>query len=562
MSFVGVVRSSAAVLGAALIAAAPAGAAGNPKAAEAAKYGGTLVYMIPAASLPSFDAHRETTYAVIHSIRPFYSMLVRINPENPSSTTDFVCDVCTEMPQPTDDGKTYTFKIRDDVKFHNGDKMTAEDVAKSLNMIMFPPEGVLSPRSTNFVMVEDVTAPDPHTVVMHLKFPTSAFMPALASPFNVIYEKKVLDKDPHWYEQNIMGSGPFKFAGYEIGQSIEGVRNPDYYHKGQPYLDGFKGIYAAKQATQIDAIRADRAAAEFRGYPPAAMNELKEELGDKVKILESDWNCGSRLEINHKKKPFEDPRVRRALSLAIDRWGSAPALSRVANVKTVGTIVFPESPLAPTKEEMKEIPGLWPDIKKSRAEARRLLKEAGAENLQIELLNRNVDQPYKYVGIWVMDQWRKIGVSSTQRVVPTGPWFAARRSGDFEVNIGANCHDVVNPVIDIQPYLPNSYYPAQYGNFEDPKEVELYEKVLHETDPKKQHQAMLALVKEHATEAHDPFLLWWYRRVPLRSYVHGWKISPSHYINQDLANIWLSAPKCDECSASPPNAEKHAEATK
>ena len=139
-----------------------------------------------------------------------------------------------------------------------------------------------------------------------------------------------------------MGSGPFKFAGYEIGQSIEGVRNPDYYHKGLPYLDGFRGIYAAKQATQIDAIRADRAATEFRGYPPSAMNELKQELGDKIKVQESDWNCGSRLEINHKKKPFDDPRVRRALSLAIDRWGSAPALSEVANVKTVGTIVFPD----------------------------------------------------------------------------------------------------------------------------------------------------------------------------------------------------------------------------
>ena len=263
------------------------------------------------------------------------------------------------------------------------------------------------------------------------------------------------------------------------------MRNPDYYHKGQPFLDGFKGIYAPKQATQIDAIRSDRAAAEFRGYPPSAMNQLKQELGDQIKILESDWNCGSRLDINHKKKPFDDPRVRRALSLAIDRWGSAPALSEVADVKTVGTIVFPGSPLAPTKEEMKEIPGLWPDIEKSRAEARRLLKEAGVENLKIELLNRNVDQPYKYVGIWVIDQWHKIGVNATQRVVPTGPWFAAQRSGDFEVNVGANCHDVVNPVIDIQPYLPNSYYPAQYGNFEDPKEVELYEKVLHETDPDK-----------------------------------------------------------------------------
>ena len=77
--------------------------------------------------------------------------------------------------------------------------------------------------------------------------------------------------------------------------------------------------------------------------------------------------------------------------------------------------------------------GFWPDIEKSRAEAKRLLKEAGAENLNFELLNRDVDQPYKYVGIWLVDQWGKIGVKATQKVVPTGPWFGAMRSGQFQV---------------------------------------------------------------------------------------------------------------------------------
>src|SRR5262249_407532 len=122
----------AAAFGGALVAAAPA------MADEAPKYGGILTYMIPADSPPSFDAQREETYATIHSAAPFYSVLIRINPNNPQSTTDIVCDLCTEMPQPTDGGKTYTFKIRDDVSFHNGDKLTAEDVAASLNKIAFP----------------------------------------------------------------------------------------------------------------------------------------------------------------------------------------------------------------------------------------------------------------------------------------------------------------------------------------------------------------------------------------------------------------------------------------
>src|ERR1700746_1278580 len=157
-------RFWAAGVAVALAAAAPA------TADEAPKYGGILTYMIPADSPPSFDAQREETYATIHSAAPFYSTLIRINPYNPGSPTDIVCDLCIEMPKPTDSGKTYTFKIRDDVKFHNGDRLTAEDVAASLNKIAFPPEGEASPRSSNFMMVDKIEAADPTTVVIRLKF--------------------------------------------------------------------------------------------------------------------------------------------------------------------------------------------------------------------------------------------------------------------------------------------------------------------------------------------------------------------------------------------------------
>jgi peptide/nickel transport system substrate-binding protein len=523
---------AAALLGA-TVGAAPLVAA----AAETPKNGGILTYVIPADAPPSFDAHRETTFATIHSAAPFYSVLIRVDPNNPSSN-DFVCDLCTAMPQPTDDGKTYTFRIREGVKFHDGSPLTAADVAASWDEIIHPPKGVLSPRESWYQMVDTVTAPDPTTVVFHLKFATAAFLPALANPYGWIYKKAILDQDPRWYEKNILGSGPFKFAAYEIGQSIKGVKNPDYYHPGLPYLDGFTGIYADKQAVRVDAIRGDRAAIEFRGFPPAVRDELKNALGDKITVQTSDWNCGSFVEPNHKRKPFDDARVRRALTLAIDRWHGAPQLAKIANVHTVGGIVFPGSPLAADKEELEDIAGFWPDIEKSRAEARRLLREAGAEGLSFELLNRNVDQPYKYNATWVIDEWSKIGLHVTQRVVPTGPWFEAMRNGNFDVVLAGNCQDVVNPLIDVQRYLPN--YAANYGQFEDPRELVLYDKMLHETDFTKQR----ALMREYEkyvldTQAHEIFLLWWYRTVPYRSYVKGWKISPSHYLNQDLATIWL-----------------------
>ena len=96
---------------AAVIAAGPAMAADTVEATP--KRGGTLTYMIPADAPPSLDGHREGTFAMLHAMAPFYSVLMRVNPENPSDTTQFVCDLCTAIPKPTDDGKTYTFKIRD-----------------------------------------------------------------------------------------------------------------------------------------------------------------------------------------------------------------------------------------------------------------------------------------------------------------------------------------------------------------------------------------------------------------------------------------------------------------
>ena len=527
----------AAALGIALTAS---GVAVPAAAEETPKRGGILTYMIPADAPPSLDGHRETTYATVHATAPFYSVLIRVNPENPSSTSDFVCDLCTEMPKPTDDGKTYTFRIRDGVKFHDGTPLTAYDVAKSWQEIVHPSPGVSSARESYFVMVDSIETPDAHTVVFKLKFATSAFLPALADPFAYIYKKDILDKDPHWYEKNIQGSGPFRFVEYQIGQSIKGERNPDYYHKGLPYLDGFIGIFADKQAVRVDAIRADRASMEFRGLPPAARDQLVKELGDKIAVQTSDWNCVNMITPNNGKKPFDDVRVRRALTLAIDRWHGAPALSKIANVHTVGGIVFPGSELAANKEELEKIAGYWPDIEKSRAEARKLLKEAGAEGLKFELLNRNVDQPYKYIATWVIDEWSKVGLHVTQKVLPTGPFFEALRNNAFDVTVDFNCQGVVNPVLDIGKFLPHSVYTENYGNYQDQKNIDLYQAVLHEPDPSKLRQR----IRDYETYVLDTqarmyMMPWWERIVPMRSYVKGWKISPSHYINQDLARVWL-----------------------
>jgi peptide/nickel transport system substrate-binding protein len=506
------------------------------QAAETPKKGGILKFVVPDEP-PSFDGHKETTFAMIHPIAPFYSVLIRVDPEDPNKP-EFVCDLCTEMPKPTDDGKTYTFKIRKGVKFHDGSALTAKDVHATFQRIIFPPQGVSSARHTWFSMVESVTSPDDETVVFKLKHPSGAFLPSLANPFNFVYSKAVLDKDQHYYEKNVMGSGPFVFESRQAGAVVKGKRNPDYYHAGRPYLDGYEAIFAKTQTLRVQAIRGDQAAVEFRGLPPKTRDDLVAALGKDITVQESDWNCVLLITPNHKKKPFDDKRVRRALSLAVDRWGGSKDLAKIAVVKTVGGVVFPGHPLAATKAELEQIAGFWPDINKSREEAKKLLKEAGVTDLKFTLANRGVDQPYTIVGTWLIDQWKQVGITVEQKVEATGPFYASLDSGNFDVTMDFNCQAVVNPLGDTSKFLPNAG--DQYGKFEDPELLKLHEAMNKTGDEAEQRRLMRAYEKRVLDEeAHNLITLWWYRIIPHRSYMKGWKITPSHYLNQDLSVVWL-----------------------
>ncbi len=509
--------------------------------AEEPKHGGILKFVVPA-DPPSYDGHQELTFALIHPIAPFYSLLIKVNPENPADPTDFVCDLCVgDVPEPTDDGKTYTFPIVKNAKFHDGEALDAHDVVASFEHIINPPDGVLSVRAYMFEMVESVSAKDDHTVVFKLTRPTSSFIPSLANPYNFIYSDQKLKEDPNWYKTNIVGSGAFVVDEVQPGALISGKKYEDYHVEGKPYLDGFQAIFAKKQSLRVQAIRGGRADIEFRGFPPKSRDDLVAALGDKITVQESTWNCNLSVSLNHGYEPFQDPRVRKALTLAIDRWGGSKYLSQIAIMKTVGGIVFPGHPLSATQEELEQIPGYWPDIEKSREEARRLLKEAGYENLSFDLVNRNVDQPYKIGGTWLIGEWKKIGVNVTQRALPTGEWFRSyRETKNYEAAVTASCQSVVNPPLDVGNNISVDRSPQNYRGYIDREADRLYDEMFWEADPKKQREKMRAfedyILKD---EAHYMIVLWWQRIVPHRSSVKGWKISPSHYLGQTLVNVWL-----------------------
>lgn len=512
-------------------------------AAETPKRGGILTFVV-ASYPPSFDGHREYTFAMLHPTRPFYSVLIRVNPENPSSPTDFIGDLALEVPKPTDGGKKFTFKLRKNARFWDGEPVTAHDVVASFNKIINPPPGVRSARKAFYSMVEKVYAEDDYTVVFILEYPSSAFIPALANPYNYIYSEKKLAEDMHWYEKNILGSGAFIFTQSKPGVFIEGKRNPDYHHEGKPYLDGFRAIFENQQAKRVEAIRKNQAMIEFRGFPPRSRDILVRAMENEITVQESDWSSYLLVVPNHLVKPFDDPRVRRALTLAIDRWGGSEHLSRVAIVKAVGGTVFPGHPLAARKEELQKIAGYWPDIDKSRTEARRLLREADVpDGFSFKFHMRPVDQPYKIVGHWLINQWQTIGLNAEMWVQPTKPFFKTLRGGGagYQVSIDWHTSSVVNPILDISKFISNDRSDFNFGNYQDRLLDDLFDKMDRTADITKQRQLMRQFERRALDEQAHMFVThWWYRIIPHRSIVRGWKVSPSHYIPQDLANVWLA----------------------
>ncbi len=527
-------NSLAALLGFAMI-------LGLAATAFAQQRGGTLVFTVPASDYTTMDGHQEETFAMIHPIGPHYSLLIRLDPKD-TKAQRIEGDLATKWTV-SKDKKTYTFPLHRGVKFHDGTPLTAKDVVASLQHIMNPPPGVLSPRKSYYSMVDSVTAQGDYTVVIKLKFPTGAFIPALAQPYNFIYPAKLLQQDPQYFKTHIMGSGPFKFKSEQRGANWIGVRNENYFKKGLPYLDGFEAIFTPKENIEVQAMKGGRSMIQFRGFPPAARDDLKAAMGKQVSFQESVWNCSLFAIPNSFKKPFDDVRVRQALNLAVDRWGGSDFLSKVAIAKAVGGYAIPGSSLAMTDDELSQLPGFWRDAKKSKDEARRLLKEAGVpEGYKFKLNNRNTDQPYKFIATYLIDQWRQVGLDVEQVVMPTAQFYAMLEQDppQFDVTMDFNCQAIVNPTADIQRFVSKDRTDGNHGHYTDRKLDQLYDAQMREPDFAKQKK----IFNEFERYLNDQGLflttLWWNRIVAESSQVHGWNITPSHYLNQQLEVVWLS----------------------
>jgi len=513
--------------------AAPVLAAPKDQARETPKHGGTLEFAVQVEP-NDYDCHSNTSFAFLHPIAPHYSTLLKFDAANYPQIVGDVARSWTVSP----DHETYTFKLKPNVYFHDGAKLTSADVKATYERIAHPPKGVVSAREVDYAAIKEIDTPDPLTVVFHLQWPDAAMLANFASPWNCIYRAANLAQDPNFPKTHIDGTGPFVFVEHVKKDHWTGRRFDKYFEPGKPYLDGYRADFIKGKAV-MEGLEKGTIMAEFRGFTPTERDALVEQLGDKVTVSESPWLSELLVVFNATKPPFDDQRVRQALSLAIDRWGAAQKLQETTFLKYVGGLMRPGSGMAMPEKELETIPGFSHDLAASRAEARHLLAEAGVRNLKITILVRDIPMPHYAGADLLVDSWKAIGVDAKEERLQIWDWQKRVDAKDFDVaqDFAGDYYD--DPTIQFTKYVSHDLSPVNFSGSTDRFLDALYVGQALTADPRERLKIVREFERHALTEAYTVPTLWWNRIVVTSAKVKGWSITPSHFIGQDLADVWL-----------------------
>lgn len=425
--------------------------------------------------------------------------------------------------------------------FHDGTPLTANDVKVSYERMWRPPEGVVSIRKSLFEDIRSIEAPDTRTVVFQLNSPNTAMLQILAMPFACIYSAKLLAEDPEYPARKVMGSGPFKFVSYSAGGDWIGVRNEHYHVPGQPYLDGFRAFSTSPTAS-VNALVAGQAMFNFVGLTPSNIGRVKSARGDDIRIVGRNFATAVNMTIalNTQRPPLNDVRVRRALSLALDRWSGSKAMQHMNEFNLVGGMLRPGSIYARSEQELSLLPGYGRDIEAARTEARRLLAEAGHPNLKIAFLNNAVFAP---LSVYLADQFRQIGVT-LENLAVDGPTLNARKlAGNYDLVGDVPPEYLDDPVVQWSVFKSFDGNPSNFSRSNDAEFDRRYEALKRTTDPKTRRALARDLEAYLLDQAYVLPLFWhnWTRGISAQ--VRGLGELPTTLLKLDLADIWLDPVK-------------------
>jgi peptide/nickel transport system substrate-binding protein len=403
--------------------------------AYAQKIGGILRLYDPD-SPASMSIHEEATVFAERPMMNVFNNLVIFDPQVPqASINSIIPDLATSWSW-SEDGKDLAFELRRGVTWHDGQPFTSADVKCTWDMLAgtAAQKFRVNPRKSWYRNLDEVTTDGDAKVIFHLHRPQPAFIVMLATGWSPVYPCHV---SPAQMRQHPIGTGPFKFVEFKPNESIKLVRSPDYWKPGRPYLDGIEFSIMRSLSTAVLAFAADQLDMTFpASLTPPLLKQVQAQVADAA----CEMTAGSiyrNLLVNRDVPPFDNPDLRRAMALTIDRKAFIDILSD-GQGDVGGIMQPPPSGLWGMPPEMlATLPGFDPDVEKNRGDARSIMQKLGYgpdKRLKVKVSTRDI--PYfRDPAVLLLDQLKQVYIDAELETIDTTSWFPKILRKDYTVGM-------------------------------------------------------------------------------------------------------------------------------
>src|SRR3989442_374988 len=421
--------------------------AGSPSLGQAPKSGGWLNLRLREDLPQGFAIHESPTISTMWPAMPCFSNLVLFDPMKPTHSVDTIIGELADRWSWQTSYRKLVFFVGKGGRWHHGSPSTATDVKYTFDLLREAPDAPaklrFNPRRYWYTNAEDVDALDPQTAVFRLKRPQPSLLLMLASGFTPIYAAHV---PPASYRTGCVGTGPFRVREWRKGEFVEYVKNADYFVNGRPYLDGLRYLIIAERGTATAAVQAGRVDVAFPGETTKPIAEQLKKAVPQLVITPVGTSVVDHLIVNTRKAPFDNPKVRQAVSRAIDRRAYVAAVYHGGAVLRASAAPRPHGVWGLAEGDLRVLPG-YGNPGDEKAKARTLLAGAGfgpGNPLKVEMLTRGLPA-FADLSSFVVSELRRVGIDASLRQVETTQWHPLQTRGEVQIGTDRNGIEPAEP---------------------------------------------------------------------------------------------------------------------
>jgi peptide/nickel transport system substrate-binding protein len=429
--------------------------------ARAQKPGGVLrEWLID--SPASMSIHEEATVVAERPMMAVFNNLVIFDQHIKQNSLDTIRPELATDWSWDEDGTRLTFRLRHGVRWHDGKPFTAADVKCTWDLLQGKAAERLrvNPRKAWYNNLVEVTTRGDDEATFVLKRPQPAFLALLASGMSPVYPCHV---PPAQMRQHPIGTGPFKFVEFKPNEHITLAKNPDYWKPGLPYLDGIEYTVARNRSTVVLAFIAGKYDLTFAGSVSVPlMRDIQNQRKDAICELPP-GSVSTNLIVNRNAPPFDNPELRRAMALTIDRQAFIDILTEGVGLKAAAMQPPPGGQWGMPKEMLDTLPGYGADVAKNREAARAIMKQLGYgpdNRLKVKVSTRDI-APYRDPAVILLDQLKEIYFDAELEPVDTTQWYPKVMRKDYTVALNLTGTYVDDP----DAMLYENYACGGVGNY-------------------------------------------------------------------------------------------------